>query len=72
MASMTPEDLHREVRAVFAMRDAGDLDSDFCGRRRGMNSCDRHHRHHGKHAQGVGVQQDPKTRRWYATRVVCW
>jgi hypothetical protein len=53
---MAPEDLYREVRAVFDMRDAGDADANFCEARRGLSNCDRHHRHHGRHAAGVALQ----------------
>lgn len=54
--NISPEDLYREVRAVYDLRDAGDADSSFCEARRGTSICDRHHRHHGKHAQGVALQ----------------
>lgn len=72
--NLSPEDLAREVRALFALRDAGDTSADFCENTRGLLACCRHKGHNGRHAVGRDfvVQSVRGVRAWYATRVVRW
>jgi hypothetical protein len=73
--NLSPEDLAREVRAIFALHDdAKDAHAFFCDDKRGMHMCCRHKGHNGKHAVGTAheILERQGFRSWYATRVVRW
>lgn len=69
--ALSVEDVAREVRAVFALRDAGD-DADFCNVITADARCDRHHLHHGKHAHLTGFHYSQEKGWWAFSRVVVW
>lgn len=72
---LTVDDVSREVRAVFAITPENDLVADrnaFCKVHRGDARCDRHYRHHGRHAHLTGFHFSPEKGWWTFARVVVW
>jgi hypothetical protein len=70
--NLTIDDLKREVRAVYALHDAGDADAAFCEGHKGMLWCDRHHKHQGKHAAASGGYYAFALGEWHYSGVVRW
>lgn len=71
--NLTIEDVCREIRAVFTLEDAAGWQADLtCQSRVGLQRCDRHHLHNGRHAWVGRVRFFRDLGFYYPTKIVRW